>query len=458
MFYKLLLVFFILLFSSFISLSQSFSLSPYSKFGIGDLTTTSFQPGIGMGYTSISQRSNRYINDANPASISAIDTLSFLSEFSLVGRNHSIKNAYSSTSTTNTDISFFAMAFPIKKGWGTSIGLNPYSNVGYKISDYENIDTLAMSTTYKGDGGFNEVFLNNGFKLFNLNKIKKVNENIQRINIQNLSIGIRTSYIFGSLDRYSTAIFNDEKYVFDLYKTERILVSDFTYKLGLQYEISEQEVKSGFRTNKYKFCIGLTFDNQNNLNAKQTSLITKYLTLNGYITKDTIENAVNKKGTIQTPMFIGTGISFTSNDKLTLALDIKMQQWSKVKFWGENPNLNNAIFIGTGIQYIPDPYKFYDYWKIVNYRLGTYYNQTYLNINNTNINEIGITFGLGIPITKTNKGEVTTVRQKLPPMINLSFTYGSRGTTENNLLKENFLQFSIGLSLYDIWFIKRKYN
>lgn len=458
MLYKTLTGLSILLFTSFIAKSQSFSLSPYSKFGLGDLTYSTYQPGIAMGFTSIAQRSNRYINDANPASASAIDTLSFLTEFSLMGRNHTIKNSVSSTSTTNTDINSFALAFPIKKGWGLSLGLNPYSNVGYNISDNKNIDTLAMSTEYKGDGGFNEVFINNGFRVFNILKPKKINDDLQIVNIQSLSLGIRTSYIFGSLDRYSTATFNDESYIFDLYKTERIIVSDFTYKLGLQYEISKQEIKNGFRTNKYKLCIGVTFDNQNNLNAKQTDLIRKYLSLNGYVTQDTIENTVNKKGTLQSPMSIGIGMSLTTNDKFTWATDFRMQKWSDVKFFDENPSLRNTMFIGTGIQYIPDPYKFYSYWKMVNYRIGGYYNQTYLNINHTDINEIGITFGLGLPITKTDKGEVTMVRRKLPPMINLSLTYGSRGTTDNNLIKENFIQFSVGLSLQDIWFIKRKYN
>jgi hypothetical protein len=95
---------------------------------------------------------------------------------------------------------------------------------------------------------------------------------------------------------------------------------------------------------------------------------------------------------------------------------------------------------------------------MINYRLGLYYNKTYLNINSKNINEFGITFGLGLPISKTDKGEGTMIKRKLPPMINLSFSYSNRGTLKNNLIKEQFLQFSIGLNLHDIWFVKRKFN
>ncbi|NSW46187.1 MAG: hypothetical protein HPY79_10285 [Bacteroidales bacterium] len=456
--YKIIIISSILLLTSFYAQSQSFSLSPYSKFGIGDLSYTTYQPGLGMGYTSIAQRSNRYINDANPASASEIDTMTFLSEISLIGRNHQLKNTTTSKSTTNTDISYFAMAFPIMKKWGVSFGLSPLSNIGYNISESKNIDTLSLTNVYKGDGGINEVFLNNGFQILNILKKNNNNENLQKTFIHNLSVGVRTAYVFGSLDRYSTATFNEELNVFDLYKTERLLISDFTYKTGIQYQYTLQEINNGFRTNRLKFIIGFTLDNEHKLNSKQTTLITKYLNLMGYVTKDTIENKINKKGIIQTPLSFGLGFSITTNDKFTWAADVSLQQWSKVTFFENNPNLRNTLFASTGIQYIPDPYKFYSYWKMVNYRIGGYYNQTYLNINNHDINEIGITFGLGLPITKTDKGEGTMIRRKLPPMINLAFSYGTRGTTADNLIKERFFQFSIGLNLQDIWFIKRKYN
>ncbi|MGQ9847223.1 MAG: hypothetical protein ACUVQP_06960 [Bacteroidales bacterium] len=440
-----------------LAFNQSFSLSPYSKFGLGDLTYATYQPGLAMGYTTIAQRSNRYINDANPSAASEIDTMTFLSEISINGRNHTITNSFMSKSTTNTDVSYLAFAFPIKKGWGINLGITPFSNVGYNISEKKNIDTLQLTNTYKGDGGINEVFLNNGIRMFNSNKTTTVNNEKQYSKIQNLSLGIRLSYVFGSLDKYSTSTFN-EAYLFDVYKTERLLVNDFAYKLGLQYQISKQEINNGFRTNKYKLCFGFTFDNQNNLNSKQTTLTTKFLNLMGYVTKDTIENKVNKKGIIQTPLSFGFGFSLATNDKFTWATDFKIQKWSKITFFDENPNLKNTVFFGTGIQYIPDPYKFYSYWKMVNYRIGAYYNKTYLNINNNNINELGITFGLALPITKTDKGEGTMIRRKLPPMINLAMSYGTRGTTSNNLIKEHFFQFSIGLNIHEIWFVKRKFN
>ncbi len=158
------------------------------------------------------------------------------------------------------------------------------------------------------------------------------------------------------------------------------------------------------------------------------------------------------------PNSYGIGVSLTIYEKLTWNTDIRYQEWSKVKFFNENQQLRNTWFMGSGIEYIPDPYKFYNYWEMVNYRFGGYYHQTYLTINQTAINEYGINFGIGLPITRTNKGESTMIRRKLPPMINLAFSYGSRGSLNNNMIKEHFYQFSIALNLYDIWFVKRKFN
>jgi|YNPMSStandDraft_1061717.scaffolds.fasta_scaffold00207_8 hypothetical protein len=457
MYYKLFTTFYFII-VAIISTAQSFSLSPYSKFGIGDLTYNTYVPGISMGYTSIAQRSNRYVNQNNPAAATAIDTLSFITDISIVGRTINLKNNYKSHTQTNTDVSFIAIGFPITKKWKTYIGIAPISNVGYKISEEKLIDTLLLSNLYKGDGGFSEVFFSNGFDLIKTHSLKKTNNNINNHNHHKLALGLKTSYIFGSLDKYTNASFPEEQYIFDLYKTERIIANDIQLKTGLQYEFLKQEEIENIKTNKLKIIVGFTYGHLTNIKAKQTRLITKFINIQGAITKDTIENIVNKNGHIQFPRTIGSGITIEIRDKFSWATDFIFQEWSSVKFFNEHTTLKNSFFIGSGIQYIPDPTKFYYYWKMINYRLGLYYNKTYLNINSKNINEFGITFGLGLPISKTDKGEGTMIKRKLPPMINLSFSYSNRGTLKNNLIKEQFLQFSIGLNLHDIWFVKRKFN
>jgi hypothetical protein len=427
-------------------------------FGLGDIAYHSYVPALSMGYASIAQRSQRYINDNNPAATATIDTLTFISDISLIGKTITLKNLYTKTNQSNVDINFFAFGFPIMKHWKTSAGLTPFSNMGYNILEEKQIDTLYLKTTYKGEGGLNKLFLNNAFDILNLNFTTISDKNFKVHYFHKISYGFQTSYFFGSLDKYVNATFPNDLYIFDHNKTERLIINGFGLENGIQYEFLKQEDNYNFKTNKFRIIIGFKYKHLNNLNAKHSVLNTKFININGQVTKDTIENTINKKGKIQLPQTLGFGFTIETNNKFTWSNEISYQNWSNTKFFNEQSHLQNSLFIGSGIQYIPDPTKFYYYWKMINYRFGMYFYKSYLKIEQKQINEFGITFGLGLPITKTDKGEGTSIRKKLPPMLNFQISYGNRGLTEKNLIKEQFLQFSIALNLHDIWFVKRKYN
>jgi hypothetical protein len=82
----------------------------------------------------------------------------------------------------------------------------------------------------------------------------------------------------------------------------------------------------------------------------------------------------------------------------------------------------------------------------VSYRAGVSYKQTYLKFDNQQINDYGITFGVGLPIYRSNS------------TINVAVEFGRRGTTNNNLVLENYTKLNMSVNLYDLWFIKRKFD
>ncbi len=441
--------------------AQSFTSSPYSRFGVGDVNSNSFQPGLAMGGTAIAQRSNHSVNCLNPASYTAFDSLSFVFDISVTNKNIKYLTNNQTSSDYNTGLNHFAAGFPITKKWFGSFGLNPFSNTGYNITETIQIDTLNLQNTYKGTGGISQFYIGNAFKIFTIGDtlLKKLNDkSLTYFNTKSLSLGINTSYLFGAMERHTASVFPDEAYVFDMYTSNKTIVNDFAFKFGLQYIYNRQEINKLERINKYTIITGLTFDNQNDVNAKNTSLVTKYLNLGGSVTIDTIEDKTNNKGTIRFPMNIGAGFTFISRDKLTLSIDYKWQQWSAARFFGNNDSLINSQTIAAGIQFIPEPYRQNKYFNMINYRIGGHFTKTYLNIRNQNINDYGISFGLGLPIRKPDKSEVSGLRKKLPPMINIAIEIGQRGTLSNDLIKEKYLQVSLNLSLYDIWFVKRKFN
>lgn len=414
-----------------------------------------------MGGTAIAQRSNHSINSINPASYTAFDSMSFVFDISLTNTYTNYITNSQSSKDHNIGINHYAIGFPVTKKWFSSIGLMPFSNVGYNISETVSIDTFKLQNTYKGTGGINQLYVGNAFKILTKSDtlLKKTSaQNLTFYNTKVLSFGINTSYLFGALERHTASVFPDEANLFDVYTTNKTIVHDVAFRFGLQYTYNRQIINKFDKTNKYTIITGITFDNQNNVNARNTSLITKYLNLNGSVTMDTIENKVDNKGTIRFPMNIGVGFAFISREKLTLAIDYRWQQWSAARFFGANDSLINSQSIAAGLQFIPEPYSSHKYFKMINYRMGVHFNKTYLFIRNQNINDYGLSFGLGLPIRKPDKSEVSGLRKKLPPMINLAIEIGQRGTTTNGLINEKYVQLSFNLSLYDIWFVKRKFN
>ena len=102
--------------------------------------------------------------------------------------------------------------------------------------------------------------------------------------------------------------------------------------------------------------------------------------------------------------------------------------------------------LDVDMDYVPDYRDISNYHNIIRYRLGFQYNSTYLKFENEPIIQQKICFGLGLPFRKTGS------------FLNLSFEIGQRGTTEYNLIKEQFVNILLGFKFNDIWFIKRKYD
>ncbi len=162
--------------------------------------------------------------------------------------------------------------------------------------------------------------------------------------------------------------------------------------------------------------------------------------------KDTIINSINNKGTITLPQSIGTGVTFGIGDKWLIGADYQVQNWENYKSFGESDSLANSMQASIGMELTPNSLVTTQRWKRAHYRLGFRYNQTYLKLRNTQLNEIGISFGLGLPLKKSK----TT--------LNFGFEVGQRGTTDNNLIQERFARVIFSLSVREFWFIKRRFD
>ncbi len=425
-------IFFILL-SGLLSVTATAQInnqSPYSRFGIGDILPRSTTENRAMGGSGIGMSFSDRINLLNPASLSKINVTSFGAalQSDLVG----ITDGKSSQLQNRTNLGYLDLAFPLKKGKaGASLGLTQYSTTGYNIRNSV-LDPSVGSVfyAYEGEGGINQVHAGLGFDLG-----------------KGFSIGGNAYYNFGILNKFRKVEFRkDSLYFFNTRVTSRTSISDISWDAAIQYNKDLNE--------KSKLGLGFKLQGPASLSAKRTSLAERYqLNINdAVVVLDTVNFDSNLEGEISLPISFGFGVAYEYDKKWLLGLDFGLQDWSTYKSFGESDSLSNSYYIAAGAQMIPDHASVTSYWKRVNYRAGLRYSKTYLDINNKNLNEVGITFGLGLPVRRTPFGRSFSTA-------NLAIELGQRGTTESNLLKENFAKITIGFTLNDdSWFIKRKYD
>jgi hypothetical protein len=124
-----------------------------------------------------------------------------------------------------------------------------------------------------------------------------------------------------------------------------------------------------------------------------------------------------------------------------------MQDFAQYRnFFGQPLSLQAAQKVGLGFQVVPD---FTDFDKLLNrstYRMGLEWMRTPYLINQTTINDIGINFGTSIPVNQLS-------------LVNMAMKVGRRGTVDNGLIREAYVNFSLGFSLNDnSWFYKRVFE
>ena len=411
---------FILLFFVFMSesLIAQQSSSPYSRFGLGDLKSH-FSPvfnSLGGGGFAIND--SKVINPFSPATYSSFESNSFLFSTGLNNELVNIESNDESQTLNNLSLSHITFGFPLTNKIGSSFGIIPYSSVGYSMQSRD--ESYNADMLYNGDGGISKVYAGGSLELH-----------------KNLSVGANASYLFGGLNRRKKLEFDDET-IFNSRSNSQINVKGLFYEVGAIFSKQLEGDKSSIS-------IALNTSNTSEIKAKRSNLVETFEYSGEYeIVKDTFVNSV-VKGDMILPRYTNFGLSYT-RDKWLFVFDYSTQNWSEYELLGESDSLVNSKRISGGFQFTPDISSVNQFYKRCHYRLGIALNTTPLQINNTQLEDKSISFGLGIPIKKNRS------------TYDLSIIFGQRGTTNNNLLKENYVKIGLNMSFEGIWFVKQKYN
>ena len=397
--------------------AQNNTSSPYTRYGLGLLETNTFGRGQAMGGSGFALRSNYTTNPSNPASFSAIDTLSQIFEFGFSGQISRFDTKTAHQYNNDVNFNYVAMAFPLSKHMGLSLGLKPFSNVGYNYYVEEDMENIGLSTSsYEGEGGISNAFIGISGKVF-----------------KNLSLGLNLNYYFGSIKHIRNASFDDAS-ISSITSTENISVSSVQPIYGLQYLIPLND--------KNSITLGGVYKQKTSLNAKQDIASYKGVYAGQRISYSLYEIEDNPVK-FDVPESFGAGISYEIKNKLTATVEFENELWSKANYYNTTDTLADRLRISGGVEFIPN-YIDRSYFKRVKYRMGGYYSNSYLAGLGEELYNFGMTFGFGLPLRyeKTN--------------FNISFDIGQLKSSAGSLINETYGKVTINFSFNDYWFFRRK--
>ncbi|HKI77303.1 MAG TPA: hypothetical protein VKA26_02050 [Ignavibacteriaceae bacterium] len=408
----------------FVALSQCYifpqTSSSYTRIGIGDLVYTYSGRRFAMGQLGSSVIDKDYISLLNPASLTGIQ--STRTEFGMKYTGLFLQNNSASSFSSNTDFSGVTLAIPISQNHGIvlSMGLLPYSNVSYKEDNIVNSgysDIGFYKATYEGNGGLSKLFLGSSFRF-----------------PFDVSIGATMDYYFGNLNYLSSIEFpNNAEYNKSEFDT-RFRPHGFGATVGLISPdlagVFNSEAISNFR-------LGAAFNFKSRLETDSSLIITSTLGV------DSLNNSTIY---LDLPYRFSAGASFILNNNYLFTFDYSYQPWSEYKLGNiKNANLSDSYKLSSGFEYRRERSINDSFWEQMIWRMGLSFEQTQYKISGQSIKEYSIMGGFTIPLSYQNT-------------IDIGIQYALRGTTDLNLFKENIIKLSVGISLGELWFIRRDQN
>lgn len=392
---------------------------PYSRYGIGTLRNTTNIGIRGMGSASTAYANPFAVNFDNPASYASLKltTYELAGEAEMLGV-HSNGASYSTGTAT---LSYLTIGIPVGKHAGVSFGLRPVSKSYYKLLDSVTISGLGKNTyVYSGDGGLNYAYLGGAYK------------------IGGLSVGFNFGYLFGTIRNSS---------VLQQADTIPFLSSEFTrynkmggiyWKAGAMYDTK--------LNSKLKLRLGATATLGQDINVTRDNYYVNFAIIGGSTIQDTSYYDPAVKGKVHMPLSYSFGAQLMGNDRWAVNMDYSATKWSQYTMFGAADSVQDSYRIAVGAEFTPNPSSIYNYFQRVTYRIGGYYGSDYVKLNNTGIDYYALSVGASFPFKRSTD------------RLHTALEIGKRGTESNGLIKENFVRFSLGISLNDKWFIKRKYD
>ncbi|MFM1879365.1 MAG: hypothetical protein RLZZ241_2231 [Bacteroidota bacterium] len=422
------LFFSILIFTSLSLTAQNSTVSPYSAFGLGEFRSIRSVENQSMGGLTFFGDSI-HLNLNNPAALGKLGLATYAGSLSRKQTQMATESDKQGVAVTNME--YIALALPLAaQRAGLAFGIKPFSSVGYTLEDIQTTESGAnILNEYTGSGGLNQVFLGLGFQL-----------------LPKVHFGAMSNYYFGQLRNKRVQVTDGIAYgTLDQRQSD---VSGFDFNLALSYSPNIGPKHSLYST--------VRLQTQANLVSKNERVIGTFVPISGNdIETEQVDLAASNllRPTIGVPATYSFGLGIGENYHWMLGGEYSMQQFSNFSnpfLDDDNISYADASTLAIGGFWVPDHTEIDNYFRRIAYRAGVRMENSGFLVNNQEINNFGITFGMGLPMGFEYSN------------INVGFEVGRRGATVNGLVRESYLKVSLGLSLNasgpNRWFQKRQIN
>lgn len=406
--------------------------SPYSRYGLGNLKGAYLSQqramgGIGAGVGKANYFNN--INMLNPASYATINMTAL--DIGLSATHTDLNNGTTASTAFNATFDHVAFAFPVSRKSALSLGVMPYTDLGYDFKSSAQLTGTSKNVDYlyNGEGGLSKAYLGYGFQLGD-----------------HVRLGANAEYIFGNMIKNSaTELPDDAGTAYNTKLQEKNNIGGLAFTYGAQYQF-----RLGSKTN---MVLGYSGSSSSSLNSKTTNVVTQYTrdaSGNESLAIDTLLFNENQETKLKLPLVHNFGFSIQKDNKWMVGADYRTGNWSKLTLGSANQGLQDTYGLSVGGQFTPDVTAISGYFKRVDYRLGFAYDKTYININNQDVKQMAITLGAGFPLPSFGRNSAYKV--------NFAAELGQRGKIDNGLLRERYVNFHLNFTLNDKWFQRFRFD
>lgn len=404
--------------------------SPYSAYGIGmplDISSHNFR---GQGILGVSGTANEFTATlANPALWGQTFITQGTTTFQL--SKFKIDNGSATQQNSNLESGHLQILLPLARGkTGLSFNLYPVTQSNFRTLDSGTFlsagsDTVTYANEVQTSGGINKFEIGFGFKL-----------------TKHLYVGYAPSVAFLTLDK-SENIFFDTPGFTSQNQSSSVTGSAFSQRFGISGDFQK------LFTRQDKVSFGATLNLPYTIVGKRDFKAQKVV--NGVEQEINLTSTINNsKGDVYIPLEASFGVGYSPSTIVNFAAEGVFQKWSE--FSSEIDPADELVMtdrfkVGFGGQYHPYKRNSNLFFSRFKYSGGVSYDTGHLTIQGNDISTLWINTGLGI----LGRNSATSF-----PSVDISFQYGFRGTTNDNLIKERIWTLGLSINLNERMFVRPK--